>query len=210
MSGQMSYWALSVILNLLTVILVIGNYVLDSLLGNSFVTDSSLQRIAVVHMLLALGTTAIVGIHITCVHRVSPGYDSIEDCRIPGLLDVLCKDLVILVVILVLHGLLVLETLIHPDNWQRYSTMVTPAHIEPETYFLWAFSIIKSHPSKITGLLRGISEHTFTVCSDITVKVVLLSWSSIGSVTVTCSIIVDFLGTGSYNYTSCYCYGYGR
>lgn len=112
----MSYWALSVILNLLTVIVVIGNYILDSLLGNSFVADTSLQRIAVVHMLLALGTTAIVAVHLVCIHRVSPGYDSIEDCRVPGLVDVLSKDLVILVLVISLHSLLVLEDLIHPDN----------------------------------------------------------------------------------------------
>jgi len=41
----------------------------------------------------------------------------------------------------------------HPDNYQRANSVVTPAHIVPEWYFLVFYAILRSIPNKQGGVL---------------------------------------------------------
>lgn len=40
-----------------------------------------------------------------------------------------------------------------PDNFIPANPLVTPAHIQPEWYFLFAYAILRSIPSKLGGVL---------------------------------------------------------
>ena len=66
------------------------------------------------------------------------------------------KDIVGFVVIV--RGLVVLS-LLHPyllgdpDNFIPANPLVTPAHIQPEWYFLFAYAILRSIPSKLGGVI---------------------------------------------------------
>jgi ubiquinol-cytochrome c reductase cytochrome b subunit len=41
----------------------------------------------------------------------------------------------------------------HPDNYTPANPLVTPAHIQPEWYFLFAYTILRSIPNKLLGVL---------------------------------------------------------
>jgi quinol-cytochrome oxidoreductase complex cytochrome b subunit len=41
----------------------------------------------------------------------------------------------------------------HPDNYIPANPLVTPAHIQPEFYFLFAYAILRSIPNKLIGVL---------------------------------------------------------
>lgn len=40
-----------------------------------------------------------------------------------------------------------------PDNFVPANPMVTPPHIKPEWYFLFAYAILRSIPNKLGGVL---------------------------------------------------------
>lgn len=66
--------------------------------------------------------------------------------------QVIVKDLFIGLVMVSIIFLDAIKVLVHPDNWQSFSRVVTPTHIEPELYFLWTFSAIKLHNGKLAGV----------------------------------------------------------
>ena len=40
-----------------------------------------------------------------------------------------------------------------PDNFIPANPLVTPLHIKPEWYFLWAYAILRSIPNKLGGVV---------------------------------------------------------
>jgi len=40
------------------------------------------------------------------------------------------------------------------DNWGEANFLVTPDHIKPEWYFLFAYAILRCIPNKAMGVLR--------------------------------------------------------
>jgi ubiquinol-cytochrome c reductase cytochrome b subunit len=66
------------------------------------------------------------------------------------------KDLLGLVAFLLFFSFFVYyspNTLGHPDNYIRGNPMVTPEHIVPEWYFLFAYAILRSIPNKLLGVI---------------------------------------------------------
>merc|ERR1712136_681523 len=61
--------------------------------------------------------------------------------------------------ILVLLRALVLLTLLNPnllgdpENFNPANPLVTPVHIQPEWYFLFAYAILRSIPNKLGGVI---------------------------------------------------------
>jgi ubiquinol-cytochrome c reductase cytochrome b subunit len=149
----MSYWALIVILNLLTVIPILGDQVITTVLAGSHPTSWSLGRILSLHFLLGLVAIGLALIHLNLIHRARPSTSSSVTDSAYLLSDVTLKDLLLLAPVLWLLSTPSLALLIHPDNWMTYDAIATPAHIEPEVYFLWLFCLLKSRASKIAGVL---------------------------------------------------------
>jgi hypothetical protein len=52
------------------------------------------------------------------------------------LLQVLVKDFAVFLILFLPVVFDMTKTLVHPDNWQGFSRLLTPSHIEPEVYFL--------------------------------------------------------------------------
>ena len=44
-----------------------------------------------------------------------------------------------------------------PDNFIPANPLVTPAHIQPEWYFLFAYAILRSIPNKLGGVLSLVA-----------------------------------------------------
>lgn len=151
--GQMSYWALTVILNLLTVVPIIGPMLVHSLLAGAATTDISVRRVFTAHWVVASLVLSLAVCHLILVHRSTPSALSGQSERTSQLLDVLKKDIIILYPLICLPLCVGMRTLVHPDNWVNNDKIRTPAHIEPEPYFLWLFCMLKSRPSKVVGVI---------------------------------------------------------
>ena len=66
------------------------------------------------------------------------------------------KDLVgflIILICLVLLTLLSPNLLGDPENFNPANPLVTPIHIQPEWYFLFAYAILRSIPNKLGGVI---------------------------------------------------------
>ena len=70
------------------------------------------------------------------------------------------KDLVTINIFFVILSLLVFyapNLLGHPDNYIPANPLVTPAHIQPEWYFLPFYAILRSIPSKLGGVIAMLA-----------------------------------------------------
>jgi quinol-cytochrome oxidoreductase complex cytochrome b subunit len=45
----------------------------------------------------------------------------------------------------------------HPDNYIPANPLVTPAHIQPEWYFLFVYTILRSIPDKLLGVIAMVA-----------------------------------------------------
>jgi len=153
-SGNMSYWAALVILNLASVIPFLGDEVVAWILASATVTSWSIRRFTVLHFLLAIVALAFVGIHVILLHRQSPSKTSVDiSDNSETLALILAKDFAVTFLLVSFVFADSVKTLVHPDNWCSFSRLITPTHIEPEIYFLWTFSAIKLHNGKLSGAL---------------------------------------------------------
>jgi ubiquinol-cytochrome c reductase cytochrome b subunit len=60
---------------------------------------------------------------------------------------------IVLLIILTLLTLLNPNLLGDPDNFIPANPLVTPVHIQPEWYFLFAYAILRSIPNKLGGVI---------------------------------------------------------
>nr|AYP72631.1 cytochrome b [Hippopus hippopus] len=155
--GQMSYWGATVISNLLTAIPYIGQSLAEWVWGGYTIGDPTLKRFFVLHFLLPFVMVFVVILHLVCLHEHGSGnplgVSSDLDC-IPFHPYYSSKDLFgILLMIWVTLGI----CLIAPDafgncqNFIKADPMKTPIHIQPEWYFLFAYTILRSIPHKAGG-----------------------------------------------------------
>jgi ubiquinol-cytochrome c reductase cytochrome b subunit len=102
---------------------------------------------------------ATAGLHIFFLHstgRNNPiGYSSDSD-KVPFHWYYSIKDVVGFVILLAALFSVVLispNILGEPDNFIPANPIVTPPHIVPEWYFLFAYAILRSIPNKLGGVL---------------------------------------------------------
>ncbi|KOC64544.1 Cytochrome b [Habropoda laboriosa] len=66
------------------------------------------------------------------------------------------KDILIFVLVLLFFIFLICQFpyyLGDPDNFKIANSIITPAHIKPEWYFLFAYSILRAIPNKLGGVV---------------------------------------------------------
>nr|AAU87465.1 cytochrome b [Lycodryas inopinae]ADM33712.1 cytochrome b [Lycodryas inopinae] len=157
--GQMSFWAATVITNLLTAIPYLGNTITTWLWGGFSINDPTLTRFFALHFILPFTIISLSSIHIMLLHNEGSnnplGTNSDID-KIPFHPYHSYKDTLMLTTMITL--LLVMTTLTpdifnDPENFSKANPLVTPQHIKPEWYFLFAYSILRSIPNKLGGTL---------------------------------------------------------
>nr|UGN61574.1 cytochrome b [Paracyba sp.] len=157
--GQMSFWGATVITNLLSAIPYIGGMLVNWLWGGFAVDNATLSRFFSLHFLLPFIILAMTVIHIFFLHATGSnnptGLNSNMD-KIPFHPYFSIKDL--MGVMMILTALLMLNfsspyMLSDPDNFINANPMVTPIHIQPEWYFLFAYAILRSIPNKLGGVV---------------------------------------------------------
>nr|AML26517.1 cytochrome b [Staphylinidae sp. BMNH 1274674] len=157
--GQMSFWGATVITNLLSAIPYLGTAIVQWLWGGFAVDNATLTRFFTLHFLLPFIVMALVMIHLLFLHQTGSnnplGLNSNID-KIPFHPYYLFKDLfgfIILVMTLTLLSLINPYLLGDPDNFIPANPLVTPIHIQPEWYFLFAYAILRSIPNKLGGVI---------------------------------------------------------
>nr|YP_009538024.1 cytochrome b [Athyma disjuncta]AYN60767.1 cytochrome b [Athyma disjuncta] len=157
--GQMSFWGATVITNLLSAIPYLGNMLVNWIWGGFAVDNATLTRFYTFHFLFPFIILMLTMIHLLFLHQTGSnnplGINSNLD-KIPFHPFFTFKDLIgfiILISILTFLSLVNPYLLSDPDNFIPANPLVTPIHIQPEWYFLFAYAILRSIPSKLGGVI---------------------------------------------------------
>lgn len=157
--GQISFWGATVITNLLSAIPYLGTDLVQWLWGGFAVDNATLTRFFTFHFILPFIVLALTLIHLLFLHQTGSnnptGLNSNSD-KIPFHPYFSYKDIVGFIIIIILLTLLTLINpylLGDPDNFIPANPLVTPIHIQPEWYFLFAYAILRSIPNKLGGVL---------------------------------------------------------
>nr|AWH13452.1 cytochrome b [Podarcis muralis]AWH13453.1 cytochrome b [Podarcis muralis]AWH13459.1 cytochrome b [Podarcis muralis]AWH13465.1 cytochrome b [Podarcis muralis]AWH13475.1 cytochrome b [Podarcis muralis] len=157
--GQMSFWGATVITNLLSAVPYIGTSLVEWIWGGFAVDNATLTRFFTFHFLLPFLITGTSVVHLLFLHETGSnnptGLNSNTD-KIPFHPYFSYKDLLgaMLIITLLLFLALFLPNLLSdPENFSPANPLVTPPHIKPEWYFLFAYAILRSIPNKLGGVL---------------------------------------------------------
>nr|WGL40199.1 cytochrome b [Aporia hippia] len=157
--GQMSFWGATVITNLLSAIPYLGNKLLYWIWGGFAVDNATLTRFYTFHFILPFIILMMSMIHLLFLHQTGSnnplGMNSNLD-KIPFHPYFTFKDLIGFIIILFILIMLTLTNpymLGDPDNFIPANPLITPIHIQPEWYFLFAYAILRSIPNKLGGVI---------------------------------------------------------
>nr|BBU59903.1 cytochrome b [Hynobius utsunomiyaorum]BBU59905.1 cytochrome b [Hynobius utsunomiyaorum] len=157
--GQMSFWGATVITNLLSAIPYMGDSLVQWIWGGFSVDKATLTRFFAFHFLFPFLIAGASIIHLLFLHETGSnnptGILSNMD-KVPFHPYFSYKDamgFLIMLTTLFILSLLSPNLLGDPDNFTPANPLVTPPHIQPEWYFLFAYAILRSIPNKLGGVL---------------------------------------------------------
>jgi len=163
--GQMSYWAIAVITNLLTVIPYVGHDLVLFIFGGFNIGGATLTRFYSLHYLLPFIIAALSIAHLITLHQVGGsnplGLNSVSSVSLVNFHPYYSfKDLfgfVLAISLLVFLVFFFPNLLGHSDNYIPANPLVTPTHIVPEFYLLPFYALLRSIPNKTLGVLALLS-----------------------------------------------------
>nr|DAC76933.1 TPA_asm: cytochrome b [Tetraponera aethiops] len=157
--GQMSFWGATVITNLLSTIPYLGNDIVMWVWGGFSINNSTLNRFYSIHFILPFLISLMVIIHLIFLHETgsSNPLGTVSDVnKIPFHPFFTIKDIYGFMMMIMLFIIIIIQypyMFSDPDNFISANPMVTPIHIQPEWYFLFAYAILRSIPNKLGGVL---------------------------------------------------------
>nr|QYC62015.1 cytochrome b [Cnesterodon decemmaculatus]QYC62016.1 cytochrome b [Cnesterodon decemmaculatus] len=157
--GQMSFWGATVITNLLSAVPYVGDTLVQWIWGGFSVDNATLTRFFAFHFLFPFIIAAATLVHLVFLHETGSnnptGLNSDAD-KISFHPYFSYKDLlgfIFLLTTLISLALFSPNLLGDPENFTPANPLVTPPHIKPEWYFLFAYAILRSIPNKLGGVL---------------------------------------------------------
>lgn len=161
--GSMSLWGCVVITNLLSAIPFVGQDIVEWIWGGYSVNNPTLNRFYSFHYLLPFILTGLIIVHLIALHKDGSNNPMGLDSNIDKLVfhpyysikDFLGYTLFTLVYIYLIF--FDPNWLGHSDNYIPANPLITPNHIQPEWYFLFAYAILRSIPDKLLGVLALFS-----------------------------------------------------
>nr|AFJ97113.1 cytochrome b [Galaxiella pusilla] len=161
--GQMSFWGATVITNLLSAVPYVGSELVQWIWGGFSVDNATLTRFFTFHFLLPFVIAGATILHLLFLHETGSnnpaGLNSDAD-KISFHPYFSYKDLLGFVALLFALTALALfspNLLGDSENFIPANPLVTPPHIQPEWYFLFAYAILRSIPNKLGGVLALLS-----------------------------------------------------
>nr|QNV12032.1 cytochrome b [Lasius niger] len=161
--GQMSFWGATVITNLVSTIPYIGNLMVQWIWGGFSINNATLNRFYSLHFILPFIISLMVMMHLFFLHLTgssNPLGTNSNLNKIPFHIYFTSKDIFGFMIFILMFFLINLETpyiFSDPDNFLPANPMVTPIHIQPEWYFLFAYAILRSIPNKLGGVIALLS-----------------------------------------------------
>uniref|UniRef100_A0AAU6QCH4 Cytochrome b n=1 Tax=Aspidophiura sp. TaxID=3135528 RepID=A0AAU6QCH4_9ECHI len=161
--GQMSFAATTVITSLLTAIPYVGQDITQWIWGGSTINNCTLHRFFVFHFLLPFLLVILTVIHLVYLHESGThnplGFKSLVN-HVPFHPYLTSKDLTSAVatsLVLVIFVFFLPQYLSDPENYNPVNPLATPAHIQPEWYFLFIYAILRAIPNKLGGLMIAMA-----------------------------------------------------
>nr|YP_010736934.1 cytochrome b [Busonia albilateralis]WEP24821.1 cytochrome b [Busonia albilateralis] len=161
--GQMSFWGATVITNLMSAIPYVGNMIVYWIWGGFSVDNATLSRFFSLHFICPFILMAMMIVHLMFLHLTgsnNPLGMKSEIDKIPFHPYFTFKDLfgfTLTLMMLLIMNFTEPYLLSDPDNFTPANPMVTPIHIQPEWYFLFAYAILRSVPNKLGGVIALMS-----------------------------------------------------
>lgn len=161
--GQIRYWGLTVIVNLVGALPYVGSALVEWILGGPRAGGATLSRFFRFHFIIPIIIACFIVLHIVTLHAAKSS--TVFERHSPkwGVVFYplfVVKDVLGFFSILTLFSVAVF---VFPDffadaaNSEMANTYFAPAHIKPEWYFLWAYAILRCFPSKGGGILLMLS-----------------------------------------------------
>nr|QDA23190.1 cytochrome b [Systolederus spicupennis] len=157
--GQMSFWGATVITNLLSAIPYMGEMIVQWIWGGFAVDNPTLSRFFSLHFIMPFMIMMMVMIHLMILHHTGSnnplGMNSNTE-KISFHPFFSLKDSITMIIALMMLMLVSLQQpymLGDPDNFIKANPLMTPPHIQPEWYFLFAYAILRSIPNKLGGVV---------------------------------------------------------
>nr|AFI23563.1 cytochrome b [Stephanitis mendica] len=157
--GQMSMWGATVITNLVSAIPYLGDSIVKWLWGGFSVSNATLNRFFTLHFIMPFIIAVMVVMHLLFLHVKGSnnplGLNSNHD-KTSFHPSFTTKDLIGAMSVILMFTLINLIEplmLLDPENFTPANPMVTPVHIQPEWYFLFAYTILRSIPNKLGGVI---------------------------------------------------------
>nr|YP_010397732.1 cytochrome b [Rasbora borneensis]UQJ78892.1 cytochrome b [Rasbora borneensis] len=156
--GQMSFWGATVITNLLSAVPYLGDTLVQWIWGGFSVDNPTLTRFFAFHFLLPFVITGAAMLHLIFLHETgsnNPMGLNLNSDKIFFHPYFSYKDILGFGILLdpMTLSLFSPNLLGDPENFSSANPLVTPPHIKPEWYFLFAYAILRSIPNKLGGVL---------------------------------------------------------
>ncbi len=170
--GQMSYWAIKVLISVFTVIPVVGKAIAVWLQGDYNVSGVTLHRFFAFHVIaFPMILSLLIWLHLIALHKVGSnnpdGIDIKQHKDADGIpLDSITfhpyytvKDFAGVVLFLLIFAAVIFFAptmggyFLEYANFQPANALVTPLHIAPPWYFAPFYSILRAIPDKLTGVI---------------------------------------------------------
>jgi len=156
--GQMSFWAATVITNLITVLPFIGVSVAQWFWGGFTISVPTLLRFFSIHYLLPFIILGLIFLHLVLLHNIGSnnplGIEILDNLTFHEYYTVKDFFIGIFLFILIIGTVCFFPDLfLEPENLKLADPFVTPAKIVPEWYFLPFYAILRCIPHKVLGVV---------------------------------------------------------
>lgn len=161
--GQISFWGATVITNLVSTIPYIGEISVQWIWGGFSINNATLNRFYSLHFILPFLILLIVIIHLYFLHESGSSNPLGLNRNLYKIFFhpyFTIKDIFGFIILIFLFIIINLEfpyIFSDPDNFLPANPIITPLHIQPEWYFLFAYGILRSIPNKLGGVIALIS-----------------------------------------------------
>ena len=156
--SQISFWAATVITSLIRVIPFFGGKIIVLLWGGYYLNSFSLKFFFLIHFSLPVLIFIIIFFHLVFLHKYGSSNGMINSAKFNKrsfFPFFWVKDFVNFIFLV----LFILVFLMEPFKFNeflrfvRVNNLVSPIHIVPEWYFLWAYAILRAFSIKWVGVL---------------------------------------------------------
>nr|AWL21404.1 cytochrome b [Ruizia karukerae] len=156
--SQMSYWASVVITSLLSVIPIWGWSIIFWVWGGFSVTINTVKLFFVLHFLLPWAMLLFIVLHMMFLHETGSSsllYTHSGESKLSFYSLYFYKDIFNVIFFIAFAMFVFISPYFFSDfeNYEESNILMSPAHIVPEWYFLFAYAILRSIPNKMLGVI---------------------------------------------------------